>query len=143
MKPGETISELGSAPAPYLALAPAPKQVFDTALHRGPDPTSPRRGRHLTEGRTVSQRDNRSTSRACGADISLAVRVTHPTELARLSFLPYRSLAGLPNTGVRPPSQGAPALQPWTLRQAHPREPPIRVADLNCNLVGSAQPSWR
>ena len=172
----DAVSKLRSTPAPYLAQAPAPKLGVgvdlnrcrdrascllgpDTVLtrsrsHRGPDPTSPRRGRHLTEGRTVSQRDRRSTSRGCGADISLAVRAAHPTEPAhllghvstaflvacanaslvgllsgaRLSFSASRSLAGSPNTGTEPPSQVVPATQSWTLRRAQARAPPISVA---------------
>ncbi len=79
MSLGKTVSKLRSAPAPYLAQAPAPKLGVgvdlnrcrdrvgcllgpDTVLtrsrsHRGPDRISPRRGRYLPEGRTVSRRD--------------------------------------------------------------------------------------
>ncbi len=75
----KTVSKLRSAPAPYLAQAPAPKLGVgvdlnrsrvrvggllgpDTVLtrsrpHRGPDPTSPRCGPDLTETRTRSHRD--------------------------------------------------------------------------------------
>jgi len=172
----ETVSKLRSVPAPYLAQAPAPKLGVgvdlnrcrdrvgcllgpDTVLtrsrsHRGADPTAPRRGRHLPEGRTVSQRDRRSTSRGCGADISLAVRAAHPTELARLLgyvSTPFpaacanaslvgilsgarlrlpgcRSLAGSPNARARPPSQVVLAIQSLAFRHGNPRAPPAHVA---------------
>ncbi len=47
---------------------------------------------------------------------------------ARLSFPDRRSLAGSPIVVGRHPSQVVMAIQSWTLRQAHPRAPPIPVA---------------
>lgn len=49
MSPGKTVSMVRSAPAPYLAQAPALKQGIDTAPHRGPNPTSPRSEPYLSE----------------------------------------------------------------------------------------------
>ncbi len=56
---------------------------------------------------------------------------------ARLSFPACRSLAGSPNAGAGPPSQGVPAILFLALRQAHPRAPPIQAAATN-QEVGSA-----
>jgi len=47
---------------------------------------------------------------------------------ARLRFPTYRSLVGSPNVVGRLASQTFLAIQSWTLRQAHPRAPPIDVA---------------
>ena len=154
MRPGETTSKLRSGPAPYLAPVPVAKQGLDTALDRGPDPTSPGRGCHLTEGRTQSQRDRRSTSLSCGADVGLVVRAAHPTELAgllayifkaslvacanasvvsilsgaRLSFPACRSLARQLNALGHLQSEVLVVIPSWAFRQAYPRAPPIEVA---------------
>ena len=53
---------------------------------------------------------------------------------ARLSFLAHRSLPGSPNAAARSPSDVALAIQSWSLRQAHPRAPPIQVAAV-CQMV--------
>ena len=155
MRPGETTTRLRSATAPYLPLAL--KQASDTATPQGPHPTSPRRGRHVTEGRTLFQRDRRATSRSCGADISLPVRKAHPAEFARpcgyvstaflaacanaslvgilsgarLSFAANRPLAGSPNAGAWSPAHMILVLQSWPLRQAHARAPPVPAAILS------------
>ncbi len=50
---------------------------------------------------------------------------------ARISFPARRSLAGSPNVVGHLPSQVVLAIQSWTLRQAHPRAPPIRVPALS------------
>ncbi len=60
---------------------------------------------------------------------------------AHLGFPACRCLAGSPNAGAWRPSQGVLAIQSWTLRQAHPRAPPIPVAAPNWNRVGSARRS--
>ncbi len=49
----------------------------------------------------------------------------------RLSFPPCRSLAGSPNVVGHLASQIILATQSWTLRQAHPRAPPIPVATVS------------
>ncbi len=50
---------------------------------------------------------------------------------AGLSFPAYRSLAESPKAVGRLASQIIPAIQSWTLRQAHPRAPPIPVATVS------------
>lgn len=57
MSRGKTVSKLRSAPAPYLAQAPAPKQGVGAGPYRGPTSTSPRCGRGIAERRTASRRD--------------------------------------------------------------------------------------
>jgi apolipoprotein N-acyltransferase len=47
---------------------------------------------------------------------------------ARLSFPACRSWAGSPIAGACAPSQVSSAIQSWTLRQAHPRAPPVEIA---------------
>jgi len=81
MSPGETVSTLRSAPAPYLASVVGRKQGLGTAPHRRPGPTSPRCGPDLTEVRTVSQRDGGSISVRCAADFKLVVRTADATGL--------------------------------------------------------------
>ena len=49
---------------------------------------------------------------------------------ARLSFPACRSWAGSPNAGTWLPSQVFLAIQSCTLRQGHPRAPPMPVATL-------------
>lgn len=46
---------------------------------------------------------------------------------AYLSFPARRSLARSPRAGARPSSQVVLAIQSWTLRQAHPRAPPVQA----------------
>ena len=127
MSPGKTVSKLRSAPAPYLAPAPAPKLGVGVALNRcrdrvscllGPDtvltrsrpdrdavPTSPRCGRYLTEGRIVSRRDRGSPSVRCAVDASRGMvnhegaSGTHPTRLDG-------EQAGHPGGKRRPPGGG-------------------------------------
>ncbi len=50
---------------------------------------------------------------------------------APLSFPACRSSAGPPNVGTWLPSQVVLAIQSWTLRQTHPRAPPIQVATVS------------
>ncbi len=57
---------------------------------------------------------------------------------ARPSFPACRSLAGSPNTVGWVSSQVVSAIQSWSLRQAHPRAPPIQVANPSWNPVGNA-----
>ena len=60
---------------------------------------------------------------------------------ARQSFPAYRSLAGSPNTGVWFPSQVVLVIPSSTLRQAHPRAPPIPPGVPSWNLAGNTSPT--
>lgn len=57
---------------------------------------------------------------------------------ARLSFPAYMSFAGSPDAGVWLPSQVFLTIQSWTLRQTHPRAPPVQVAPVSRFVVGDA-----
>ncbi len=50
--------------------------------------------------------------------------------LARLSFPAYLTLAGSSNAGTWPPSQSFSTSQCWTIRQRHPRAPPMPAVAL-------------